>query len=293
MICIRLEGGLGNQLFQYAAGRALAVRHSAALLLDTTKFSQKKRGVTSRVLNLNHFSHVARIATNREMRFLPWLSHLPVLSGMVSSWNTYLENGPGFDAGFLSLPDQSYLVGYWQSFRYFENIAPQLIGEFEPVERLSPANEALLDKVGAEKSVAVHVRRGDYLTLKSAARLHGVQPISYYANALERVRERVEAPEFVVFSDDPKWCRDKLPLESGATFVDNNAGSDAWQDLVLMSHCRHHVIANSSLSWWGAWLADQRWSSVTRVVIAPARWFAGHAEQNLVDRFPPHWLVQS
>ncbi len=280
-------------MFQYAAGRALAVRYSTELLIDTKRFAKKRGSETPRVFDLDHFNHAARIADDRETRLLPWLCHLPALSSFVSPWKIYLESGPGFDSGFTSLPNQTYLVGYWQSYRYFESIASRLMLEFEPVERLCPANAGLLEQVNAVNSVAVHVRRGDYVTLESAARLHGVQPLSYYAKALQKVRERVVTPTFFVFSDDPKWCRENLPVGDRAIFVANDIGSGAWQDLVLMSHCRHHVIANSSFSWWGAWLADQRWSSVRRVVIAPARWFAGNAEHNEVDRFPPHWLVQS
>ncbi len=119
----------------------------------------------------------------------------------------------------------------------------------------------------------------------------GILPPSYYEAALMRVRECIEASKIFVFSDDPEWCRANLPLDNRTTFITHNAGPDAWQDLVLMSRCRHHVIANSSFSWWGAWLADQRWADPLRLVVAPAHWFSGcgQPDQNLGDRFPPHW----
>jgi len=148
---------------------------------------------------------------------------------------------------------------------------------------------ALAKQIDLSASVALHIRRGDYVSLVSAARFHGALPLSYYMAAVARVRECVVEPKFFVFSDDQEWCRDNLQLGDSATFVGHNTGSDSWQDLVLMGRCRHHVIANSSFSWWGAWLADQRWGVPQRLVIAPACWFSGQPGQNLSDRFPVHW----
>jgi hypothetical protein len=179
-------------------------------------------------------------------------------------------------------------LGYWQSYRYFSDVAAPVAAEFEPVEVLSSVSQVLADRIAETPSVAVHVRRGDYVTLPSAANFHGVLPLGYYAQAMESIHLTEPQAHFFVFSDDLAWCKAHLPGDLPMTFVGHNAGSDAWQDLTLMSHCRHHVIANSSFSWWGAWLADQRWGVTGRRVIAPKRWFAGQ-QQVSPDRYPEHW----
>jgi hypothetical protein len=294
MICTRLEGGLGNQLFQYAAGRALAHRLGTELLLDTSALISRTPGVTPRSLELHRFRHAARVAKLGECRVPSWLHHLPAASRWISPWRVFVEKAVSFNTQFAELPDQTYLRGYWQSYRYFKDIAATLCRELEPVQPLSSQSNAVAAQVEAANasSVAVHVRRGDYVSLASAASFHGSLPLSHYTASLGYVRERVEGARFFVFSDDTDWCRKNLSLqENEAVFVGHNVGTDAWQDLMLMSRCRHHVIANSSFSWWGAWLGDQHWLGSPRLVIAPSRWFSGAVTQSLADRFPMHWTV--
>jgi hypothetical protein len=289
MICVRLEGGLGNQFFQYAAARSLALRRGAGVLLDTSAYGQRSRRYTFRPLELHGWRIEARNATVGEMRALAVARCLPLASRMISGWQTYVERQRGYEKTFPNLPDQTYLVGYWQSPHYFSDHATAIADEIQPLQPLSRKSRDLVDHIGATTSVAVHVRRGDYVTLPSAAAYHGALSLPYYTAAINRIRFYVTQPRFYVFSDDPEWSRAHLPLsQSEAVFVDHNQGSDAWQDLILMSHSRHHIIANSSFSWWGAWLADQRYRGAQRHVIAPARWFAGRAD-GIADRLPSHW----
>ena len=289
---MRLSGGLGNQLFQYAAGRALASSYNTDLLLDISFLKLNLPNVTKRFFELNHFKHVGRIATVSESRLMPLLSHIAKYSHLFTSWYTYVEKNNKYNAGFFNLPDQTYLVGYWQSYRYFSTIVSQLIMELTPQEKMSLANILLKEKIIESESVAFHVRRGDYASLHSAAKYHGVLSLSYYRTAMIRLREQINSPKIFVFSDDPVWCRANLPLdESNTKYVIHNTGNNAWQDLILMGSCRHHVIANSSFSWWGAWLADCNYGISQRVVIAPANWFIGKANLDLSDRFPQHWVT--
>jgi hypothetical protein len=292
MISVRLEGGLGNQLFQYAAGRSLALRHGTELLLDTSTLQRYKRSVTPRQFELDSFLHLGRMATVHEARFLPWMHRIAAISHWVSPWRTYVEKGLSFNADFASLPDQTYLVGYWQSFRYFSHISKLLIDELKPLDVLSEASEVVAEQIDTCTSVALHVRRGDYVSLASAANFHGALSKSYYESALSYVRERVLNPKYFVFSDDPEWCRKNLPSNNTMIFVGHNAGPDAWQDLMLMSRCHHHIIANSSFSWWAAWMADQRWGVKQRIVIAPKHWFRGKMlDKDMESRFPSHWVT--
>lgn len=289
MICVRLEGGLGNQLFQYAAGRALAMRHRTELLLDTTALSRPSLKITPRQLELRHFGVVGRTASPREAALLPLLRRVPRVSRWISPWMTHVERGVNYDEAFCALPDQSYLCGYWQSYRYAADIGKTLMADLIPAEPLSSRSQRATDEITGTNSVALHVRRGDYLSLTSAARFHGVLPMHYYQEAIKLVRAAVPSPRFFVFSDDQDWCKAQLPLAAAEVVrVEHNMGSDSWQDLVLMSLCRHHIIANSSFSWWGAWMADQRSDGCSRQVVAPLRWFSG-GDSDTRDRFPRHW----
>jgi hypothetical protein len=292
MIAVRLDGGLGNQLFQYATGRAVALRVGAELLLDIGALGYGGRGRTVRGYELPHFQYRAREATPAELsglRALRLLRRLPGLNGWAGGWRVHAERGLGHDPGVAKLLDNTYLFGYWQSFRYFEEVAPIVAADLQPAAKLSPASQQLAEALQKESSVALHVRRGDYVSLAAAAQMHGALPLAYYAEAIARVRLAVARPRFYVFSDDPPWCGANLPLSaSECVLVNRNSGNQAWLDLTLMGLCRHHIIANSSFSWWGAWLADHQVPANNRQVLAPARWFAG-LEHDTRDRYPPHW----
>lgn len=291
MICIRLEGGLGNQLFQYAAGRALSLRHKTDLLLDVSMLQQVKRGVTFRELELNRFKIDARVIDSNNSKFINFFHGFKYIVSFFSKWNFFVENSLLFNSKFQALPDQTYLLGYWQSFRYFEEIASVIYADFEPSKPISDKSRAIGIEMTEINSVAIHVRRGDYVSLKSASNMHGALSLNYYKKAIDEIQEKLTNPVFFVFSDDPTWCKENLPLPfDSTTFISHNSGSESWQDLILMSHCHHTVIANSSFSWWAAWLADQRYGLENRLVYAPARWFVG-TTHDTKDRFPCHWIV--
>jgi hypothetical protein len=291
MIAVQMCGGLGNQMFQYAAGRQLAIRHGTELVLDASDFSAGKASDTAREYELWRFRTKARLAQADEIRMLRIGRRMPLITRSLSKWYPYREYGYGYNPEFQRLPSSTYLVGYWQSHRYFSDAAAQIASEFTSVLPLSKANIALGAEITQREAVAVHIRRGDYVSLKSAANFHGLLPQSYYLDAIARIQSSISNPYFAVFSDDPQWCMDQMPFgaEEGIC-VSHNVGVDAWQDLMLMACCQHHVIANSSFSWWGAWLADQRIGLRDRLVFAPAAWFK-QLPQVSEDRFPPHWMV--
>ncbi len=293
MIGTRLDGGLGNQLFQYAAGRALALRHGTGLMLDLSALGTNVPGVTSRKLELSNFKLSQSLVKSVQSGLPSWIHRFPAWSRWISPWRVYLEKHLGFNPQFSALPDNSFLIGYWQSFRYLSDVAEHLINDLTPIAPLSPTSMDLARQIDSSASVAIHVRRGDYVSLAAAASFHGTLSEAYYFNAMREMSHAIEGARYFVFSDDPQWCRAHLVLDETAVLVTHNVGADSWQDLMLMSRCRHHIIANSSFSWWGAWLADQRCpKNASRMVIAPARWFAGDPGLNLSDRFPPHWLIR-
>jgi hypothetical protein len=270
VIVTRLMGGLGNQMFQYAHGRALALQHGGELVLDLSWFSRQAPGDTPRTYALDDWRLPPEVGVSLQPpRALSGWRHRALATVGSRSLRLVREATPGYDPSAARVGDDVLLVGYWQSERYFDCIRDRLLAELVPAAPADPNNAQLLATVEEGASVALHVRRGDYLANPRAAAFHGLLDAPYYDTAIRHVRERVEAPRFVIFSDDPQWCRAHLDVGRSATFVDHNAGPRAYWDLHVMSRCTHAIIANSSFSWWGAWLN----SNPDKLVIAPRVWF--------------------
>ena len=284
MITFQAQGGLGNQLFQYAAARRLAIQHGCQLVVDHHWFDHPRPRETPRPLELNRYPVAMRLATPYEL--LRW-------TPLRSRWGRYLkplmpmdlrrEHGHGVNREVLSAPANSYLSGFWQSEAYFVDIREQLLQELTPIEHPGPKDLAVMDRMQLGESVCVHVRRGDYVSLASATAYHGLCSLDYYLKAIEYVAERVPSPTLFVFSDDPEWTKAHLKSPFPTHYVDHNPSEKAFQDLRLMSLCRHHIIANSSFSWWGAWLS----AHLDGLVIAPERWYA--VDRPTPDLIPARW----
>jgi hypothetical protein len=278
MVIMRLYGGLGNQMFQYAAGLALARRLGTSLSLDTRWFDPRRRpGATdhlTRPYQLHLFGIDGRPSV--KARVLAALRRPPV----------FTEAGFSYQPEFERLRGDTILDGYWQSYRYFAGFEDEVRVRFAFPPVRSEAARGLLQRIDDHPgSVALHVRRGDYATSPKLRKRIGLLPAAYYQNALATLRNRVESPRVFVFSDDIDWCRQALALEGDVMFVGERTAADGWEDMLLMTHCRHHVIANSSFSWWGAWL--RRHADGT--VVAPERWFNDPAVETS-DLIPPDWL---
>lgn len=274
MILVKLMGGLGNQMFQYAAARSLCRRHGTSLKLDLSFLESDQAGNTSRTFELDHFCITAEKATRWEISTMSGKSKT-VLETVLArifqrlSGNTgYREKQFQFDPQVLTLPDNVYLEGYWQSECYFSDIDEIIRNELTVRSPLLDKNLELAEEILAVNAVSLHVRRGDYVMDEKTRAAHGVCDLDYYLRAEDRVAKSIENPHYFVFSDDPEWAAENLKLRHPVRYVNHN-GSMAHEDLRLMSLCRHHVIANSSFSWWGAWLS----TSPDKLVIAPDRWF--------------------
>ena len=190
-----------------------------------------------------------------------------------------------FDPEVASLPDGVCLEGYWQSERYFAQVADRVRHDLTLEKPPAGRDAELLAEIAAGNAVSLHVRRGDYVTDPAASATHGVCPLDYYRRAIAFIAERVADPVFFLFSDDPEWTRANLDLGGAATLVDHNGPDRGHEDLRLMSHCDHHIIANSSFSWWGAWL-DPR---PQKMVVAPRQWFRD-ASKDTSDLIPESWV---
>lgn len=276
MITARLHGRLGNQMFQYAAARSLAVRRGTSPALDTRTVQHKGEGDLRRVFDLPDLV---------EPEDLPPAKHDSALS---HAWarmtrRTYKrEDGLGYNPTFPMWPDGSYLHGYWQSEMYFDTIADAIRQTFQPKHPMSPQNVAMAARIAAGPSISLHVRRGDYVGLGAMAQCDQ----TYYDAALERVAEGLKSPTVFVFSDDPGWAKENLPLPFEKVVVDHNGPGTDYEDLRLMGLCDHNVIANSSFSWWGAWLGETESSRIA----GPKAWFAPGKPQN-PDILPERWIA--
>ena len=278
VIIARLQGGLGNQMFQYAAGRALALRLTAELKLDLAWFGSIAEGDTPRSYMLDAFPDIQAItAEQRECErllyarrglrdFLPGRPRRPAASYVVEPQFDYWED-------FKRLDAPAYLSGYWQNELYFACVADIIRRDFAfPPLPGGAAREAGERIRSTRNATAVHVRRGDYASNPITGSYHGLCPPEYYSKALDAIAAHAgAAPELFLFSDDPDWVREHFDTRGfPATVIDGIAHKGApWHDMHLMSLCKHHTIANSSFSWWGAWLADNG-----GLICAPRRWFA-------------------
>lgn len=283
MVICRLIGGLGNQLFQYAAARRIALKNDWPIKLDVGGFRAYKR----RPYALGHFRIVEDFASPEEVERLkrsPWGRMLQRILPAVPRTDVR-ERHFHFDDRVHDVTSSVYLTGYWQSPRYFSDVAEIIRSEFTLKAPATGQNARALDLIVGTESVAVHVRRGDYVTNPKARRFHGSCTLDYYRRALAEISLRIHKPRFFVFSDDPGWTRAHLVVPDPVVFVEHNGPDRAHEDLRLMRTCRHHIIANSTFSWWGAWLG----AHPDQLVIAPDSWFAS-GNKDTRDLYPSSWV---
>lgn len=292
MIVVKLIGGLGNQLFQYAAGRALASYHKTQLALDTGYLKLISNGeYTQRKFELDRFNINASLANEGVLKNFDfdqnkYISRLKKISPGLFSKMIFNEHHFNFHSEFLRLPKDTYLNGYWQSEKYFNSFREKLLSEITLKEPLFPAALLIDKRIGEVNAVSLHVRRGDFVSLKSANHFHGYLETDYYKAALEQIKNKVTDPVFFIFSDDLDWCKKNFDFIEQREFVDGKAnGISTQEELILMSRCNHNIIANSSFSWWGAWLNQNK----SKTVIAPKNWFADK-KINTNDLIPANWI---
>lgn len=290
MILVKLRGGLGNQLFQYALGRRLALRCGAPLKLDLSFYE----GQTLRSYGLSYYNIAASVASPKEVMVVTRTGRsgiLPRLGQVVRSLLPYhrrryiRERMLRFDPEVLRVKAPAYLVGYWQSEKYFQGIADVLRRDLTLAVPPSPESRATRARLDAVESVSLHIRRGDYASNPSTRAHHGLCGLDYYRAAAAEMARMVREPHLFVFSDDMAWAKDNLGLEHVTTYVDHNAEKRDHEDLWLMSACKHHILANSSFSWWGAWLSKHP----DKTIIAPKNWFAD-PNGDIDDLLPSTWI---
>ncbi|TWJ26352.1 alpha-1,2-fucosyltransferase [Geobacter argillaceus] len=290
MIVARLQGGLGNQLFQYAAGKSLATRLGTTLILDDTLLIRRRNDITPRNYELGVYKLSVALLKQKEREQVLFrtsrLGRFLCGSGIWRSNFTYFrESNPNYNSSFEKLVGDVILQGFWQSEKYFSWMAEDIRKELHEFVSVDASANVLLEQMTSCNSVSIHVRRGDYITNASAAEYHVVHGLAYYRRAVTLIAERVSNPVFFAFSDDPVWLKNELAIDYPLVIVSTETSRLASEELYLMSRCAHHITANSSFSWWGAWLNP----SPDKFVIAPTKWF--HASIDTTDLLPKDWLT--
>lgn len=290
MVISHILGGLGNQMFQYAAGRALCLAAEQPLLLDLRDFASYELHQGFELERV--FAIPVKAATAGDVtKVLGWRAPdlvRKVLKRTQSSLlrGRHLAIEPHFKywAGLRAVEGPRYLMGYWQSEMYFKDYAEVLRTDFHFKIPLDNISHDIAERMRTSNAVSLHVRRGDYLSHAPTAKILNVCSLDYYRQAIAYIAERVESPHFFLFSDDMEWVKAGLDIPFAKTYVEHNRGYDSYRDMQLMHMCRHHVIANSSFSWWGAWLNP----SIDKIVIAPKIWFTDG--KNDSDLIPCGWV---
>ncbi len=288
MIQVILQGGLGNQMFEYAAAYALSRRNSVPFALDMSYMDVFGHKAWCRPYELSVFAlHQKTTFTNGmylAVRFLPRLRKWCRKRGK-SRLGWYVFDIDRLDAA----PQEKSLIlfDYFANCHLFDSYREDLLQAFSFVDEANEANLFLLNQIAKTNSVSVHIRRGDYLnTINSSMFYH--PSVEWYKQAMKKIEKQVREPHYFFFSDDIAWAREHFADLKNATFVDVNHGKDAYNDMRLMSACKHNIIANSTFSWWGAWLNN----NPQKIVIAPARYYMNNeGNKNYVARMiPDNWI---
>jgi hypothetical protein len=260
MKIINIKGGLGNQMFQYAYGRALELAGEKVIFSTFFVKEGQAKIDTARDFKLNNFNIKTKAEfTNNKYRLQNLVNRIKNKLGL-------RENG------------------WWQSERYFKNIESNISQEFTLKNPLPEKYSNIIKQVTGTQSVSVHVRRGDYVNNLKTKALHNVCDLGYYKRAIDIIKAQINNPTFFVFSDDIDWAAANLPVNPNAYYVSNLEGED-YEELILMSMCKNNIISNSTFSWWGAWLNQ----NPNKIVIAPKQWFVNKTSDE-IDILPKSWI---
>jgi hypothetical protein len=298
MVIIRMTGGLGNQMFQYAAGRAASLQNDSSLVLDTYFYGIKEGKVAhEKELALNVFPEIEKQKLTSINNQISIDIHAAGHSRIQRAYNR-IRRYIGLQPTYKKFEEQQlltyepafhkqkantlYLAGDWQNELYFNSYREIIRKDFTfPTLALNSINGQLLSTITTHNAVSIHVRRGDYISSAT----HMPTSEDYYKQAVAFILNKVSNPVFFVFSDDIEWCKKNLNLPN-SYFISHNTGGDSYIDMQLMSNCKHNIIANSSFSWWGAWLNNKP----EKIIIAPKIWLKKlNVESSNV--IPSSWVI--
>ncbi|MCI8471196.1 MAG: alpha-1,2-fucosyltransferase [Clostridia bacterium] len=285
MVRVKIFNGLGNQLFQYACGRAVQQKYKGEFYLDISDFTVNKRRYRLNQFKLNEnvktiekdntFANIRKnLLLNGLYKIIPNIAF-----SIHSKFGKYLYFGEEYKKINKNFTNDYYLYGYWQSEKYFEDIKSILKQELTLKNPLEESKINLIQEIEHKNSVAIHIRRGDYVTNKL---YQNICEESYYKKAITIMKEKVDNPVFYIFSDEIDWVKENWKFKGNIIFM-NYANKD-FEELEIMKHCKHFIIANSSFSWWAQYLSD----NPKKIVVAPKKWY-NHDKK--VDIYQKNWIT--
>ena len=291
MIIVRIWEGLGNQLFQYAFARALSLSTDQKVFLDIRETGSCKgeQNKVQRECGLKNFRFFLPICTNVQ-HFYPYINGSQAIKEAAkivsrNSWMPYKyyeEPDLGYHEELLRLDGNWYLQGWFQDSRYFEKYNDIIAKEILPRKKIR-ISKALQDHLKRPNTVSVHIRRGDYIKVFNAV------SEDYYVNAMKHTEELVDNPFWIIFSDDPGWVKQNINFGNNCYYVSGNEHLKDYEELFVMSSCKNNIIANSTFSWWGAWLNGNH----TKIVIGPNQWFLKGVHGCGQNILPIGWIRES
>lgn len=292
---VKFNGGLGNQMFQFACALALSKKFNTEITMDFSWFEEVKThiNVTPREFEMNVFNLDYQMATledlskviktDKRLLLEKFLGNILKINKFKSLKNRYLQKfAHEYDKKVFESDEYLLYEGYFQNEKYFKHLRKELLEMYQIKSEIDEQNQRVLDEIKSKNSISLHVRRGDYLTLDGAKRCHGVCPLKYYQKAVKYIAKKVTDPHFYIFSDDIPWVIENLKPEYPYTVVDFNSNK-GFLDMNLMKNCKHNIIANSSFSWWGAWLNE----NPSKIVIAPKKWLCEKQKDSII---PKNWI---
>lgn len=294
MVIVQLMGGLGNQMFQYALGKSLAIANNTTLKVDTSVLLDHRSGV--HVVNRNYELDIFRLHVERASSWDIWRYNTHSLSipgkiagrlyKIVAGDLTIRERHFHFDETIPVMKGDIYLSGTWQSYKYWQN-EKEIRSDFQFNHKLEGSAISLAERIDRVPSVCLHVRRTDYITVKGSKDTMGFIGLDYYVKAIAQLNNMYSGLHYFIFSDDIEWCRENLVfIPAPVTFVSNQYdGAKPSIDLALMSTCKHFIIPNSTFSWWAAWLSG----NANKTVIAPQKWM-NDKTLDTKDLIPERWI---
>ena len=291
MRIVKIKGGLGNQLFQYAFALFLKKRTNEVIKLDYSS-CYGTRDVTCfdyvKLFNLS-LEEASRDEIKKECLFFNKYPLMTLRYRFFSLLSWFFDNNYYYEKSRLYLDFQSiasyrYYDGYWQSFLYSQEIEKQLMTDLVPKNRLSEKTQSTIKKIDSENAVFIGIRKGDYSKTNSNKKRFGSFSIDYYLNAIKTISKFVQNPVFYVFSNDVDWCKKNINWSGNIVYYREKEDQFSdFEELIIMSKCKHAIILNSTFHWWGAFLIRNK----EKIIIAPADWFADGTREDII---PPSWI---